>query len=118
MVRRGEIWWAELPVPEGSEPGYRCPVLIVQSDDFNRSRIRTVFALALTSNLNLAAAPGNVSLARRATALRMRSTGMRTVRLGIGSTFDAPASAISATEETFDRDRQLSAAKETLLTPA
>lgn len=72
-MRRGEIWWAELPVPGGSEPGYRRPVLVVQSDDFNRSRIRTVLALAITTNLNLAAAPGNVSLARRATALRKRS---------------------------------------------
>ena len=60
-------------MPDGSEPGYRRPILIVQSDDFNRSRIRTVLALAITTNLSLAAAPGNVSLARRATALRRRS---------------------------------------------
>ncbi len=72
-MRRSEIWWAELPVPEGSEPGYRHPVPIVQSEDFNRSRIRTVLALAITTNLDLARAPGNVSLARRATALRRRS---------------------------------------------
>ena len=60
-------------MPDGSEPGYRRPILIVQSDDFNRSRIRTVLALAITTNLSLAAAPGNVSLATRATALRRRS---------------------------------------------
>ena len=60
-------------MPEGSEPGYRRPVLIVQSDDFNRSRIRTVLALAITTNLNLARAPGNVSLAKFSTALRRRS---------------------------------------------
>lgn len=60
-------------MPDGSEPGYRRPIMIVQSDDFNRSRIRTVLALAITTNLNLAAAPGNVSLATRATALRRRS---------------------------------------------
>ena len=60
-------------MPDGSEPGYRRPILIVQSDDFNRSRIRTVLALAITTNLSLAAAPGNVSLARCATALRRRS---------------------------------------------
>ena len=73
MVKRGEIWWAELPAPEGSEPGYRRPVLIIQSDDFNRSRLRTVLALAITSNLKLAAAPGNVSLASRGTGLRRPS---------------------------------------------
>ncbi len=68
-MRRGEIRWADLPPPQGSEPGYRRPVLIVQSDDFNRSRIRTVIAVAITSNLQLAAAPGNVQLARRGTGL-------------------------------------------------
>ena len=73
MVRRGEIWWAELPVPTGSEPGYRQPVLIIQSVDFNRSKIRTVVALAIMSNLNLAAAPGNVPLARRGTGLTKKS---------------------------------------------
>ena len=72
-MKRGEIWWAELPAPEGSEPGYRRPVLIIQSDDFNRSRLRTVLALAITSNLKLAAAPGNVSLASRGTGLRRPS---------------------------------------------
>lgn len=72
-MNRGEIWWADLPVPGRSEPGYRRPVLIVQSDSFNRSRIRTVVALAITSNLRLAEAPGNVSLARRGTGLRKTS---------------------------------------------
>ncbi len=59
-MRRGEIWWAELPEPVASEPGYRRPVLIIQSDAFNRSRIQTVVAVVLTTNLRLAAAPGNV----------------------------------------------------------
>ncbi len=59
-MRRGELWWAELPEPTGSEPGYRRPILIIQSDDFNRSRIQTVIAVVLTTNLRLAAAPGNV----------------------------------------------------------
>ena len=72
-MKRGDIRWAELPAPEGSEPGYRRPVLVIQSDDFNRSRIRTVVAVALTSNLKLAAAPGNVALARRGTGLTRRS---------------------------------------------
>ena len=69
MVNRGEIWWVELPEPAASEPGYRRPVLIVQSDAFNKSRIRTVIAVALTSNLRLAEAPGNVRLASRKTGL-------------------------------------------------
>jgi mRNA interferase MazF len=59
-MRRGEIWWAELPEPIASEPGHQRPVLIIQSDDFTRSRIQTVIALVLTTNLRLAAAPGNV----------------------------------------------------------
>ncbi len=64
-MRRGEIWWASLGEPDGSGPGYRRPVLIVQSDDFNRSRISTVIVVALTSNIALAQAPGNVLLKAR-----------------------------------------------------
>ncbi len=60
VIRRGEIWWAELPVPTDSEPGFRRPMLIVQSDQFNASQIGTVLAIALTSNLGLAKLPGNV----------------------------------------------------------
>ena len=60
---RGEVWWAELPDPVASEPGFRRPVVIVSSDAFNRSRIRTVSAVVLTSNLRLSDAPGNVFLA-------------------------------------------------------
>ncbi len=61
-MRRGEIWWAELDEPQGAEPGYRRPVVVVQDDAFNRSRINTVIAVVITSNLKLAAAPGNVPL--------------------------------------------------------
>lgn len=68
-MRRGEIWWAELPEPLGSEPGYRRPILIIQSDDFNRSRIQTVIAVVLTTNLRLAAAPGNVRVSTDDTGL-------------------------------------------------
>lgn len=68
-MRRGEIWWAGLPVPRGSEPGFRRPVVIVQSDPFNRSRIRTVIAAVISSNLRLADAPGNVALSRRQSRL-------------------------------------------------
>ncbi len=68
-MRRGEVWWAGLPEPVASEPGYRRPVLIIQSDDFNRSRIRTVIAAVLTTNLRLAAAPGNVLVTSDETGL-------------------------------------------------
>ena len=60
MIERGEVWWASLAEPRGSEPGYRRPVLIVQADAFNRSRLQTVIAVVLTSNLRLVEAPGNV----------------------------------------------------------
>ena len=62
-MERGEIWWAELPDPTASEPGFRRPVVIVQSNAFNRSRVRTIIAVVLTSNLRLAEAPGNVLIA-------------------------------------------------------
>jgi len=68
-VQRGEIWWAELPVPKGSGPGYSRPVVIVQADSFNRSRIDTVVAATVSSNIRLAEAPGNVFLSRRLSGL-------------------------------------------------
>ena len=70
---RGEIWWATLPDPLGSEPGYHRPVLIVQDDTFNQSQIRTVIVVIITSNLRLAQAPGNVLLPRDATGLTQDS---------------------------------------------
>ena len=70
-MKRGEIWWASLPT--GSEPGYRRPVLIVQADEFNQSRISTVIAAAITSNIKLADAPGNVSLTKREVGLKRES---------------------------------------------
>lgn len=68
-VRRGEVWWADLDEPRGSEPGYRRPLLIVQSDSFNRSRIATVLAVVLTGNLRLVDAPGNVLIPAGAVGL-------------------------------------------------
>ena len=68
-MKRGEIWWATLPEPTASEPGYRRPVLVVQSDPFNRSRISTVIAAVITSGIRLAAAPGNVLLKPQDTGL-------------------------------------------------
>lgn len=68
-MRRGEIWWASLPRPSGPEPGYRRPILIVSADSYNRSAIRTVVVAAITSNLQLASAPGNVRLSTRQSGL-------------------------------------------------
>ena len=60
VAHRGEIWWAALGSPSGSEPGYHRPVVILQIDDFNQSSIQTVIVATLTSNSRLAQAPGNV----------------------------------------------------------
>ena len=73
VILRGEIWWAILPAPTASEPGYRRPLLIIQSDDFNRSRIKTIIAVVLTSNLRLSEAPGNVLLSKKDSNLPKRS---------------------------------------------
>lgn len=66
---RGEIWWANLPNPVGSEPGYRRPVLVIQDDVFIQSRINTVIVVIITSNTQLAEAPGNVLLPREVSGL-------------------------------------------------
>jgi mRNA interferase MazF len=68
-IQRGEIWWADLPEPRRSEPGYRRPVLVVQADSFNRSRIQTAIVAVITGNLELARAPGNVLLPAHSTGL-------------------------------------------------
>lgn len=72
-MQRGEIWWATLRPPRGSGPGYRRPVLVVQSDAFNQSRIRTVVVAIISSNLRLGKAPGNVSLTKKQSGLSKRS---------------------------------------------
>ena len=74
VPQRGEVWWASLQPPRGSEPGYRRPVLIVQSNSFNASAIQTVIVAAITSNLDLASAPGNVRLPRSSAGLKKAST--------------------------------------------
>ncbi len=73
MISQAEIWWADLGQPIGSAPGYRRPVVIVQSDALNLSRIGTVVCVPLTSNLKWARAPGNVVLAAAATGLERDS---------------------------------------------
>ncbi len=69
VISQGEVWWADLGEPQGSDPGFRRPVVVVQSDSFNRSRIATVVCVPLTSNQRLVSAPGNVALACKDTGL-------------------------------------------------
>ena len=72
-IAQGDVWWADLPEASGSGPGFRRPVVVVQGDALNRSRIATVVCVALTSNLKWATAPGNVSLSSSATGLPKES---------------------------------------------
>ena len=69
MISQGEIWWADMDEPRGSTPGYRRPVIVVQGDSLNQSRIATVVCVPLTGNLKWGGAPGNVVLAAAATGL-------------------------------------------------
>ena len=69
VIRQGEVWWADLAEPRGSEPGFRRPVVVVQGDSYNESRLQTVVCVVLTSNARLAGIPGNVSLTERETGL-------------------------------------------------
>ena len=69
VISQGDVWWADLPDPTGSGPGFRRPVVVVQGDALNRSRIATLVCVPLTSNLKWADAPGNVLLAPRLTGL-------------------------------------------------
>ncbi|MFO7531739.1 MAG: type II toxin-antitoxin system PemK/MazF family toxin [Candidatus Limnocylindrales bacterium] len=69
VVSQGDVWWKELPDPAGAEPGFRRPVVVVQGDSLNRSRISTIVCVVVTSNLKWASAPGNVRLAARESGL-------------------------------------------------
>lgn len=69
VISRGEVWWADLPDPLGSAPGFRRPVIIIQGDALNRSRISTVVCVPLTSNLKWEDAPGNVLLSAKRSGL-------------------------------------------------
>lgn len=72
-VSQGEVWWADLGEPRGSKPGFRRPVLVIQGDALNRSRIATAVCVALTSNVKWASAPGNILLSESATGLPKES---------------------------------------------
>ena len=78
VIERREVWWADLQEPRGSEPGFRRPVLVVQADSFNRSRLRTIMAVILSSNLRLLDAPGNALLPAKATGLPKDSAAIVT----------------------------------------
>jgi mRNA interferase MazF len=73
VISQGDIWWADLSEPVGSEPGFRRPVLVVQGEALNLSRIATAICVPLTSNLKWGDAPGNVVLKAKATGLRKDS---------------------------------------------
>ena len=73
VIEQSEVWWADLEEPIGSAPGYRRPVIVVQCNAFNRSRIGTVVCVPVTSNLKWAEAPGNVLLPRSETGLEQDS---------------------------------------------
>lgn len=72
-MQRGDIWWAGMPDPVGSGPGFRRPVLLIQADSFTRSRIRTVIVAVITKNTNLARAPGNVLIPAQLSGLPLDS---------------------------------------------
>lgn len=75
-MTRGELWWADFGIPFGSEPGFRRPVVILQDDSFNRSRIHTTIIVPLTTNLKLEDAPGNVVLGKEQTKLSKDSVAV------------------------------------------
>jgi len=68
-MTRGEIWWTDLGIPYGSEPGFMRPTLIIQDNTFNKSRIRTIIVLSITSNIDMEDAPGNVFLNKQDSGL-------------------------------------------------
>jgi len=72
-MTRGELWWADFGIPFGSEPGYKRPVLIIQNDFFNRSKINTTIVIPLTTNLILADAPGNILITKNESKLKRDS---------------------------------------------
>ena len=86
-MRRGEIWWASLAEPRGSEPGYRRPVVIVQANPFNRSRMQTLIVAVVTTNLRLAAMPGNVQLRKGEGGLARPSVIMVTQLLTVDKSY-------------------------------
>lgn len=83
VIAQGDIWWADFGIPHGSEPGFRRPVIIVQSDELNRSRLATVIVVPLTSQLRWANSPGNVLLPPRSSGLARPSVANPTQLVSI-----------------------------------
>ncbi|NOY30393.1 MAG: type II toxin-antitoxin system PemK/MazF family toxin [Planctomycetes bacterium] len=83
-MSQGEVWWADLGEPMGSGPGFRRPVVVVQSDAISRSRIGTVVCIPLTSNLKWSNAPGNVLLKSRLTGLPKDSVANVSLIVALG----------------------------------
>jgi mRNA interferase MazF len=73
VINQGDVWWADIPAPRGSEPGYRRPVVVIQGDHLNASNLATIVCVPLTSNLKWAAAPGNLRLSKSSTGLPKES---------------------------------------------
>jgi mRNA interferase MazF len=86
-MRRGEIWWASVPDAAGSGPGFRRPYVIVSANPFNESKISTIVAVVITSNLRLADAPGNVRLPARTTGLTKPSVANVSQVITVDKTF-------------------------------
>ena len=86
-VAQGDVWWAELPEPAGSGPGFRRPVVVIQGNSLNRSRIATVLCVPLTSNLVWADAPGNVVLPAKASGLAKDSVANASQIIAIDRAF-------------------------------
>src|SRR5687768_15201834 len=96
-MQRGSVWWADLPAPLGAAPGYRRPVLLIQADAFTDSRLTTVVAVVITSNLRLAAAPGSVHLSANESGLPKDSVvNVSQIVTLDKQTLDAPIGQVSA----------------------
>lgn len=86
-MKRGEVWWASLDEPDGSGPGYRRPVVVISSNEFNQSKIRTITVAIITSNIRLAAAPGNFSISKKESGLTKESVVNVSQLLTLDKTF-------------------------------
>jgi mRNA interferase MazF len=87
VVKKGEIWWASLEEPRSSEPGFRRPVVIISSNEFNKSKIQTVIVAAITSNVRLSEAPGNFKLTKTSAGLNRESVVNVSQLLTLDKTF-------------------------------
>ncbi len=97
VIAQGDVWWADLPEPSGSGRGYRRPVVVVQSDAFNRSTLRTGVCVPLTSKRRWASTPGNVALSQRDTGLTKPSVANITQVIAVDrATLSEPVGRLAA----------------------